>query len=95
MRLLLLGWAGFRKVFAASILPVAVKLLPGFSFFRETLHGAEPKTGEIGSVEQFAPGPEVRTKIENFVENKGFSTVLMLRRRSTIGFGHASAARDP
>jgi hypothetical protein len=38
---------------------------------------------------------EVRTKLGNFVENKGFSTVLNMRLRSTIQFGHASAARDP
>jgi hypothetical protein len=28
-------------------------------------------------------------------ENKGFSTALTLRHRSTIGFGHESAASDP
>jgi len=31
----------------------------------------------------------------NSIENKGFSTALILRRRSTIPFGHASAASDP
>jgi hypothetical protein len=29
------------------------------------------------------------------IENKGFSTGLTLRRGSTIGFGHESAASDP
>src|SRR5882724_5310325 len=29
------------------------------------------------------------------IENKGFSTVLILRRGSTIRFGHESAASDP
>src|SRR6202142_2066581 len=35
-----------------------------------------------------------RTKLGNSVENKGFSTALILRLGSTIRFGHASAARD-
>jgi len=33
--------------------------------------------------------------VTNSVENKGFSTALTGRRRSTIPFGHVSAARDP
>jgi hypothetical protein len=33
--------------------------------------------------------------IGNVVENKGFSTALILRLGSTIRFGHASAARGP
>ncbi len=38
---------------------------------------------------------QVRTILENFIENKGFSTALILRLGSTISFGHASAASDP
>ncbi len=38
---------------------------------------------------------EGRTNLGNYVENKGFSTALILRQGSTIRFGHASAARDP
>ena len=55
--------------------------------------------GEIGtgmdSAIRLRPTPEVRTMEGNFIENKGFSTVINMRRGSTIRFGHASAARDP
>jgi hypothetical protein len=37
---------------------------------------------------------KARTMPGNRVENKGFSTALILRLGSTILFGHASAARD-
>jgi hypothetical protein len=63
-------------------------------YFRQSLHG--------GRVEREGPGDpmtnlgrfQLRTKLGNPVENKGFSTALILRQRSTIRFGHASAARD-
>jgi hypothetical protein len=38
---------------------------------------------------------KMRTTLANPLENKGFSTVLNLRRGSTISFGHGNAARDP
>jgi hypothetical protein len=56
----------------------------------------ECQKGELCySVSQFTEIIKLPSSQEISVENKGFSTALILRRESTIGFGHASAAREP
>src|SRR6266404_827474 len=67
----------------------------GRSFFGNPYTVESRKDGQLIRVAILPEDTEVRIKVGNSVENKGFSTALTLRLGSTIPFGHASAARDP
>jgi hypothetical protein len=78
-----------------SILPERVEPLIQLGRSGNTYMVCESKCGIQQLESQSFRDSEVCTILGNSIENKGFSTVLILRRESTIRFGHASAAHDP
>src|ERR1700684_452702 len=65
---------------------------PGGAFSGNPYMAAERRGGFADCLSNLGRTPKLGTMIGNSVENKGFSTALILRPRSTIWFGHASAA---
>src|SRR5208282_4954963 len=75
--------------------PSGCESVSGRESFWESLHSRRAETEISGRVDGVSELLEVRTRVGNLVENTGFSTALNMVGRSTIWFGHASAACDP
>src|ERR1700735_1310579 len=74
-----------------SILRARYGIVNGQSFFGNPYTVREPKWRVNGFRSPSYGDTAGRTKLGNSVENKGFSTALILRLGSTIRFGHARA----
>src|ERR1700693_3977254 len=89
------GWIHVRRAFETmSILRAPCGIVAWRGFFGNPYAAREPKWRVNGFVAPSYGDTAGRTKLANPIENKGFSTALILRLGSTIRFGHASAARD-